>query len=181
MMKSMVRTAIAALALLASTVVSAPAFSSTYLQCVPYARAASGIQLFGNARDWWQMAAGRYERGRTPRPGAVMQFAASRAMPIGHVAVVSRIVSDREVLISHSNWSPINGRRGQIERNVRAVDVSAAGDWSSVRVWYAPIRDLGLRANPINGFIYPNADSSTTTAGQTTIAQAQTQTGSVGN
>ena len=88
-----------------------------------------------------------------------MAFAPTRAMPIGHVAVVSRVVSDRELLLSHSNWSPINGRRGQIERNVRALDVSAAGDWSSVRVWYAPMGDLGIRSNPVTGFIYPNGDA----------------------
>lgn len=41
----------------------------------------------------------------------------------------------------------LRSRRGQIERNVRVVDVSSAGDWSMVRVWYAPIGDLGLRAN----------------------------------
>ena len=85
-----------------------------------------------------------------------MHFAPTRAMPIGHVAVVSAIVSDRELLIDHANWSPINGRRGQIERGARVVDVSAAGDWSEVRVWYAPIRDLGLRSNPVSGFIYPD-------------------------
>ena len=78
----------------------------------------------------------------------------TRAMPLGHVAVVREILSDREILIDHANWSPINGRRGQVERNVRAVDVSAAGDWSAVRIWYAPIGDLGLRANPAHGFIY---------------------------
>ncbi|MEQ1725993.1 MAG: CHAP domain-containing protein [Sphingopyxis sp.] len=146
---------------LSVSALAAPALGSGYLQCVPFARAESGVQLFGNARDWWAQADGRYQRGHTPQIGAVMAFAPTRAMPIGHVAVVSRIVSDREVLLSHSNWSPINGRRGQIERNVRAVDVSAAGDWSSVRVWYAPIGDLGLRANPIRGFIYPATAPST--------------------
>ena len=25
-----------------------------------------------------------------------------------------------------------------------------------VRVWYAPIGDLGLRPNPVQGFIYPS-------------------------
>ena len=75
-------------------------------------------------------------------------------MPIGHVATVSQIVSDREVLISHSNWSLINGHRGQIERNVRAVDVSDAGDWSKVRVWYAPLGGLGTSSYPLFGFIY---------------------------
>ncbi len=146
---------IAALAALAMTV---PAMGSSYLQCAPFARMESGIQLFGNARDWWDMAAGHYVRGHEPRIGSVMAFAPTRAMPIGHVAVVSALVSDREILLTHSNWSPINGRRGQIERNVRAVDVSPAGDWSEVRVWYAPIGDLGLRVNPIKGFIYPDAD-----------------------
>ena len=26
-------------------------------------------------------------------------------------------------------------------------------------MWYAPIGDLGLRANPVQGFIYPDSDS----------------------
>jgi surface antigen len=153
-----VKSAFAALALFAAGAAALPVAATTYLQCVPFARAASGIDIQGNARDWWQAAAGRYERGQTPRVGAVMHFAGTRAMPIGHVAVVASVVSDREVLIDHANWSPINGRRGQIERGVRAIDVSANGDWSSVRVWYAPIRDLGLRANPVSGFIYPSQE-----------------------
>jgi surface antigen len=154
-MTGLYRSIVAAFALAASVIAAVPATATGYLQCVPFARAESGVQLFGNARDWWHMADGRYNRGQTPRVGAVMAFAPTRAMPIGHVAVVSQIVSDRELRISHANWSPINGRRGQIERNVRVIDVSAAGDWSAVRVWYAPIGDLGLRVNPIRGFIYP--------------------------
>lgn len=133
------------------------ATATGYLQCVPFARAESGIDIRGNAHSWWQQAAGRYERGQEPQVGAVMAFAPTPSMPIGHVAVVSRIVSDREILISHANWSPINGRRGQIERNVQVIDVSAQGDWSVVRVWYAPIGGLGTRTNPIRGFIYPGA------------------------
>ena len=64
--------------------------------------------------------------------------------------MVSQVVSDREVLLTHANWS----RRGGIERNVRAVDVSAAGDWSEVRVWFAPLGGLGTSSYPVNGFIY---------------------------
>jgi surface antigen len=156
-MLSLYRAGIAAVLMLC-VVTALPASATSYLQCVPFARAASGIDIRGNARDWWAAADGRYERGATPKVGAVMHFPGTRAMPIGHVAVVSAIISDREVRIDHANWSPINGRRGQIERGVRAVDVSEAGDWSMVRVWYAPIRDLGLRANPVSGFIYPSAD-----------------------
>lgn len=139
---------------LSALLTSAPAMAGGYLQCVPFARELSGIQLHGNAGTWWNQAAGEYDRGHEPRVGAVMAFAGTRAMPVGHVAVVSKVLGDREILISHANWSPINGRRGQIERNVRAIDVSPAGDWSMVRVWYAPIGDLGLRPNPVQGFIY---------------------------
>ena len=125
-----------------------------YLQCVPYAREQSGVQIYGDAHTWWGQAQGRYKRGRTPKVGAVMAFRPHRNMRLGHVAAVSRIVDSRTVLLSHSNWSPINGRRGQIERNVKAIDVSPNNDWSSVRVWYHPLQGLGKTAWPIHGFIY---------------------------
>lgn len=146
--------AMASAMLVTGMLASTPAAARGYLQCVPFARAESGVEIRGNAKTWWSQAAGTYERGDEPRQGAVMAFAGTGGMPLGHVAVVKKIVSDREILIDHANWSPINGRRGQIERNVRVVDVSADGDWSMVRVWYAPIGDLGLRANPVQGFIY---------------------------
>jgi len=127
----------------------APA-SAQFWQCAPYAREVSGIQIRGNANTWWGQAAGRYDRGQRPREGAVLAFEATRRMRVGHVAMVSRVVNDREVLLTHANWS----RRGQVERDVRAVDVSAAGDWSQVRVWYGPQHDLGTSSYPTNGFIY---------------------------
>lgn len=80
-------------------------------------------------------------------------------MPIGHVGMVSKIVSDREVLIDHANWSVINGRRGQIERGARVLDVSAAGDLSEVRVRYAPVNGLGTSSYPLYGFIYKDGSS----------------------
>ena len=125
---------------------------SAYLQCAPYARQISNVKIHGNAWTWWGQAAGRYERGHVPVEGAVMAFKATRGMPIGHVAMVSRVVSDREVLLTHANWS----RRGGIERDVRAIDVSPAGDWSAVRVWYAGNGDLGTSSYPLAGFIYPD-------------------------
>ncbi len=146
--------AIASVLTFTGLLASAPAAARDYLQCVPFARAESGVDIRGNAKTWWAQAASGYARGDEPREGAVMAFAGTSGMPLGHVAVVKKIVSDREIRIDHANWSPINGRRGQIERNVRVVDVSNAGDWSMVRVWYAPIGDLGLRANPVQGFIY---------------------------
>ncbi len=127
----------------------APA-QARFWQCAPYAREISGVEIFGNAHTWWGQAAGRYERGHAPKEGAVLSFAATSRMRLGHVAMVSKVVSDREVLLTHANWS----RRGGIERDVRAVDVSAAGDWSEVKVWFGPIGGLGTSSYPANGFIY---------------------------
>nr|WP_067682563.1 CHAP domain-containing protein [Tsuneonella dongtanensis] len=132
-----------------------------YLQCVPYARERTGVQIYGDARTWWDQAAGRYRRGNTPRPGAVMTFMPTGSMVLGHVAAVSKVIDSRTVLLDHANWSPIDGRRGQIERDVRAVDVSPANDWSQVRVWYAPLGNLGTTAWPVAGFIYNEREDGT--------------------
>lgn len=125
-----------------------------YLQCVPYARAVTGVNIYGDAHTWWGQAEGRYARGGTPKVGAVMAFQRGGGSRLGHVAAVSKIIDSRTVLISHANWSPIGGRRGQIERDVQAVDVSPNNDWSAVRVWYAPIKALGGRHWALSGFIY---------------------------
>lgn len=125
-----------------------------YRQCVPFARTASGIDLYGDAHTWWDQAEGRYARGHVPQVGAVMSFRPYRAMQLGHVAMVSKVIDERTVLLRHANWSPIDGRRGQVELDVRAVDVSPENDWSEVRVWYAPLGDLGTTHWPVNGFIY---------------------------
>jgi surface antigen len=143
-----------------------------YLQCVPYARERSGVQIFGDARTWWNQAAGRYKRGNTPRPGAVMTFRSTGSMVLGHVAAVSKVIDSRTVLLDHANWSPINGRRGQIERGVRAIDVSPANDWTQVRVWYAPLGDLGTTAWPVEGFIYGERDSGAPLGGSRVLASA---------
>lgn len=148
---------LAAAPLIALAAVATPTLAAelpAYLQCVPYARQVSGINIFGDAHTWWDQAAGRYARGHKPRVGAVMAFRPYGNMELGHVAAVSRVVDSRTVLLRHSNWSPINGRRGQIEDDVKAVDVSPDNDWSQVRVWYAPLGDLGTTAWPVRGFIY---------------------------
>lgn len=143
------------LLLVAQTVIfPTAADASAYLQCVPFARELSGVQIYGDAHTWWEQAEGRYERGNQPREGAVLSLKGHGNMRLGHVAVVSKIIDDRNILLSHANWSPINGSRGQIERNVAAVDVSKRGDWSRVKIWYAPLAGLGKTAYPANGFIY---------------------------
>jgi surface antigen len=157
-MRQRTRTILGSLA--AATVISltptANALADIYWQCVPFARLLSGIQIYGDARTWWGQAVGKYETGRAPRMGAVLAFKATDRMQLGHVAVVSRLVTERVIQITHANWSRIGGARGQIERDVTVIDVSPLGDWSLVKVWYDPIRDLGTSVYPTHGFIYQN-------------------------
>jgi hypothetical protein len=50
------------------------------LECAPYARAVTGIQLSGEAAWWWDEAAGRYyPRVQQPQPGSVLVFRRSPA------------------------------------------------------------------------------------------------------
>ncbi|WBO22778.1 CHAP domain-containing protein [Sphingomonas abietis] len=124
------------------------------LECVPYARQMSGIQIYGNAWTWWDQASARYQEGAAPKVGAVLVFRPKGVMKLGHVAVVSKIVSSRILMISHANWSRIGGVRGQIEKDVTLVDVSAGNDWSEVRVWWRDNHGLGTTRYPVYGFIY---------------------------
>jgi surface antigen len=169
-----------AVAAMVSLTPTAQAVADTYWQCVPFARLMSGIQIFGDARTWWQQAIGKYETGFTPRAGAVLCFKPTQRMKLGHVAVVSQVLTDRIVQITHANWSPIEGSRGKIEKDVTLVDVSPGGDWSEVKVWYDPSRDLGGSTYPTYGFIYPDAQArrvasnGLNTAENTAIAMAQT-------
>ena len=147
----------------------APA-NAQFWQCAPYARMVSGVQIFGNAHTWWSQAAGRYERGSEPVEGAVMSFAPSGKMRLGHVAMVSKVIDDRKVLLNHANWS----RRGGVEKDVIAIDVSERGDWSRVKVWFASNGGLGTSVYPVNGFIYadgaPEAEQPRETLRNVTIA-----------
>lgn len=147
--------------LLLLLLVSSPALAlNEGLQCVPYARAVSGVEIRGDAHTWWDQAEGKYARGNRPKVGAVMSFKPYGVMRLGHVAAVRRIVDARTVLVSHANWSTIGGNRGHIEENVRVTDVSAGNDWSAVQVWYTPNAAMGTTQYPLNGFIYPAATRS---------------------
>ena len=147
---------------------------SAYLQCVTFARQFTGMQIFGDAWTWWGKATNRYEEGSRPKPGAVLVFKAQGKMSRGHVAVVSQIITDRYIQVTHANWSPINGRRGQVEDNVNVMDVSESGDWSKVKVWYGPSNDLGTTVYPTYGFIYQDAAQVRMGDKVTTIAQPET-------
>ena len=134
-----------------SGLTAAPVLGATALQCVPYARIVSGVDIHGDALNWWDQADGRFQRGHKPKKGAVLAFRPNGPMVLGHVAVVSKVLDDRRVLVRHANWSV----PGAIEEDVPVVDVSANGDWSEVRVWHSPSGQMGARTNPTYGFIYP--------------------------
>ena len=160
-------------AALAISLVGSAAVADSYWQCVPFARLISGIQIFGDARTWWGQAVGKYETGFVPRSGAVLCFKPTGRMNLGHVAFVSQVLTDRVIQVTHANWSVMNGTRGQVEKDVTVVDVSPAGDWSEVKVWYDPIRDLGTTVYPTHGFIYQNAQATTIAAATSKMALAQ--------
>ncbi|MFK9236815.1 CHAP domain-containing protein, partial [Escherichia coli] len=72
-------------------------------QCVTFARLFSGIQIFGDARTWWTQALGKYARGFTPEAGSVLVFKPYGPMTRGHVAVVSQVLTDRIIQVTHAN------------------------------------------------------------------------------
>jgi hypothetical protein len=121
------------------------------LECVPYARLASGIAIRGDAWTWWDQAAGRYARSARPGVGAVLVFARTLRLPLGHVAVVTAVRGVRDIEVAHANWIP-----GAVNEGVRVIDVSEAGDWTEVRVFNARAGAFG-RVYPAMGFILPDA------------------------
>ncbi len=121
------------------------------LQCVPFARAHSGIEIHGDAWTWWGQADDRYPRGDTPRVGAVVALQVNHDKR-GHLAVVREVRGPRTIVVDHANWL----NRGRIHRNTPMVDVSPDNDWSRVRVWYTPGGHLGGSVYPVHGFIYPD-------------------------
>lgn len=123
--------------------------AGAHLQCVPFARRESGVDIHGNANTWWRQAVGRYETSARPSEGAVLVLFGYATPSRGHVAVVKEVVSPRLIIVDHSNW--LNG--GEITRDVPVMDVSEAGDWSAVRVWHVPGRHWGGRTYAVQGFI----------------------------
>jgi len=136
------------------------------LQCVPYAREVSHIDLSGDAFLWWAEASGRYARGDMPQEGAVLNFRAIGRMPLGHVAVVTDVVDNRTILVTQANWV-----RGTITNDVTVQDVSPDNDWSEVQVELGDSRTWGA-AYPTYGFIYNQPAT-------TTVIAARAQRGEV--
>lgn len=122
-------------------------------QCVPYARRVSGIQIYGDAHTWWDQAPPQARRF-TPMPGAVLVLASTPKLPYGHLAVVKRIIDDKQIDVTHSNWGWDYKTRSIIYNSMRVEDVSPTNDWSQLRFWNMEANSFGF-PYAARGFIYP--------------------------
>lgn len=119
------------------------------LFCVEYARMRSGLAVFGDAKHWWERARNLYARLPHPVEEAVMVFSGSKRLKRGHVAVVTDIVSPRQIIVDQANWQ----NKGEIDHATPVLDVSAGNDWSLVRVWDMRSGQFGTHVYAISGFI----------------------------
>ena len=119
--------------------------------CVGFARDHSGVALYGDAVTWWAQAKGRYLQVDAPRIGSVLVLADYAGPKHAHLAVVTRIISAREIRVDHANW--LND--GNIYLNSPVMDSSAHGDWSIVRVWNNRDDHMGIKNYKVQGFIAP--------------------------
>lgn len=147
------------LLILAAVATSTAAAPASAIQCVQYAREISGINLKGDAWQWWNAATGVYDRGRAPKDGSVLVFTRQGNMRHGHVSVVTRVISNRLVLVDHANWAPVRtAGRGAVTTAVPVLDVSPKNDWTQVRVWFHPTNDFGTRVYRTDGYVYQPRD-----------------------
>lgn len=121
------------------------------IECAPFARALTGVGLSGAAADWWRQANGRYQRTQRPGVGSLLVFRRSGRLPYGHVAVVSQVISGRRITVTQANWQHHHITAGQ-----PVLDVSKDGDWTAVRVWWAPLNQMGSADYATFGFIQPD-------------------------
>jgi surface antigen len=128
---------------------------SSPLQCVVYARARSGIDIHGDAADWWDRAAGKYARGKSPLLGSILVLTGYAGPHRSHLAVVTAMVSDREIRIDHANWFD----DGTVLRDDPVIDVSPDNDWTEVRVYNPRTEALGARTYLVQGFIGPGPEN----------------------
>ncbi|MGH7117308.1 MAG: CHAP domain-containing protein [Stellaceae bacterium] len=123
--------------------------SATAGNCALYARAQTGVDLYGAAGGWWDEAAAHYWRGRVPQVGAILVFKRTGAIPSGHVAVVARVVGPREIVVDQANWY-----HGMVTPDVPVIDESPGNDWTTVAVMDLGSGNYG-RDYPSYGFVYP--------------------------
>ncbi len=121
------------------------------MQCVPYARAYTGIFIRGDAWSWWKSAGGLYSRGNVPEPYSLLVLAQTERLRAGHLSVVVAVTNTREIRVSHANW--LNDER--ILEDIPVIDVSDKNDWSQVRFLNPATGEYG-RIYEAYGFVYRN-------------------------
>lgn len=130
-----------------------PPPSTGDLQCVPVARAISGVEIYGDAHTWWGQAAQKYERGSKPEVGAVLSLKRTGKLRLGHVAVVVQLQENpRRLLVTHANWGGDSSTRGVIHERQPVEDLSPGNDWTLVR--FLNVRGTFGQPYPADGFIY---------------------------
>ncbi len=139
-------------------------YQGELMQCVPYAREVSGIDITGDAWSWWPGAEGRYERGHQPRFMSVLVLSRTDHLKLGHVAVVVDVLGPREIRVTHANFGSDPISRRIIYDSMPAIDVSPGNDWSVVRFWNYEAKAWGITYQA-SGFIYPERAGGTVTAG----------------
>jgi hypothetical protein len=122
------------------------------MQCVPYARAHSGVSIFGDAYTWWAKSDGQYVHRSEPKLRSVMMLTGYAGPNRAHLAVVSSIVSQREIRVDHANWS----NDGAVYIDDPVMDVSPDNDWSEVRIWNIRNKSWGTKTYIVRGFIGPD-------------------------
>ena len=144
-------------------------YQGELMQCVPYAREVSGIDITGDAWSWWASAEGKYGRGHAPRFMSVLVLSRTQRLKLGHVAVVVDVLSPREIRVTHANFGSDSVSRRIIYDSMPAIDVSAGNDWSLVRLWNYQANAWGITYEAY-GFIYPERLQPTVTAGSVPIS-----------
>lgn len=130
------------------------------LQCVPYARDVSGIEIYGDAHTWWDKAGKhpQYARGKMPVKGSVLVLSKTGRLQYGHVAVVERVLNKREIEVTHVNWGQDQWDRRKVYRGMLVQDVSRNNDWSQLQFW-SPEADSFGRTYQASGFVYEKRDA----------------------
>ena len=131
------------------------------IQCVPFVRELSGVNLYGNAYTWWDSAAEQgYQRASVPELNAVLVLKKSDRLANGHVAMVRRIDGPRKIEVTHANWGSDERTRRLVHDSMPVIDVSPANDWSEVEFFN---EQAGVYGQPYTawGFIYPKAPAPT--------------------
>lgn len=131
--------------------------TDAFLQCVPYARAVSGIEIYGDAWTWWSKAQNQFKRGHVPVVGSVLAFKKTKRLRYGHVAVVAAVLDKRHILVNQANWGSDSRTRGKVHLRQPVEDVSPKNDWTQLRLMNT-IGTFG-RIYPSHGFIYQPSET----------------------